>query len=188
MYKARQHRAAVPSENSKSRRTLLLMRRICRQEEGVTTIEFGMLAPIFLFLLFSILDMGLFQLASRSLDLASDTLTRKVRTGQFIGKTAAEFKEELCSELIAFVNCEKVAFKVEKLDSFKDSANVNAIPTNTDKNVLRQYQDTVGREIVLVRLVYVRKSFLPQFSFVGAPTVSTSKVIQSATIFRNEPF
>jgi Flp pilus assembly protein TadG len=75
--------------------------------DGYTAVEFGLVAPIFLMLLFGIIAVGLFFFTTFSLENAVDQAARLIRTGQAqeAGMTTAQFKQKVCEMAPGYVDC-----------------------------------------------------------------------------------
>jgi Flp pilus assembly protein TadG len=75
--------------------------------DGYTAVEFGMVAPIFLMLLFGIIAVGLFFFTTFSLENAVDQAARLIRTGQAqeAGMTREQFKQKVCEMAPGYVDC-----------------------------------------------------------------------------------
>ena len=78
-----------------------------RREDGVTALEFAMVAPWFLMLLFGIMAVGLFFFTTFTLENAVEQAARLIRTGQAqaAGMTAEQFKSKVCENAPQYVDC-----------------------------------------------------------------------------------
>jgi Flp pilus assembly protein TadG len=81
--------------------------RLCRNEDGVTAIEFAVLAPLFFLLLGSIMETGIMLFSEYSLQTSVQAAGRLVRTGQAQEQmlTSAQFKNELCETAEIVIDC-----------------------------------------------------------------------------------
>ncbi len=59
-----------------------LARRIRRREDGVTAVEFALVAPVFMFLVFAILETSLMYVVATVMQGEVALTTRIIRTGQ----------------------------------------------------------------------------------------------------------
>lgn len=77
------------------------LRDFGRDRSGTAAIEFAFVAGPFLFMIFAVIELALVFLLSTSLDAASDSASRRIRTGQFqsASQTAANFKTEVCNSM-----------------------------------------------------------------------------------------
>jgi hypothetical protein len=81
--------------------------RLWRSEDGVTAIEFAMIAPLFFLLLGSIMETGIMLFSEYSLQTSVQSAGRLVRTGQAQEQklTAAQFKNEICKTAEIVMDC-----------------------------------------------------------------------------------
>jgi Flp pilus assembly protein TadG len=77
------------------------------REDGVTALEFAIVAPWFLMLLFGIMAVGLFFFTTFTLENAVEQAARLIRTGQAqaAGMTADQFKAKVCENAPQYVDC-----------------------------------------------------------------------------------
>lgn len=76
-------------------------------EDGVTAIEFSMIAPIFFLLLGSIMETGIMLFTEYTLQTSVQSAARLVRTGQAQEQqlTAAQFKNKICDMAEIVMDC-----------------------------------------------------------------------------------
>jgi Flp pilus assembly protein TadG len=81
--------------------------RFARNERGVTSIEFAMVATPFIGITFAIVETSLILLSGQALDSAVQDSTRRILTGQtqVAGLTQTQFKTEICARMTTLVNC-----------------------------------------------------------------------------------
>jgi Flp pilus assembly protein TadG len=81
--------------------------RLWRNQDGVTAIEFGMIAPLFFLLLGSIMETGIMLFSEYSLQTSVQSAGRLVRTGQAqeLQLTEAAFKNEICKTAEIVMDC-----------------------------------------------------------------------------------
>ena len=101
----------------------LLRSRFCRDERGMTAVEFAIVSPIFFFLLFVIAETALVFIAEQVMDNAVFETARMIRTGQAqtgtwntdpdatpAAMTPAEFEAAVCARMSVFVDCASSTF------------------------------------------------------------------------------
>ena len=165
----------------------------CGDREGVTAVEFAMVAVPFLMLLFGIITVGLFFFTTFALENAVERAARLIRTGQVqeSGMTAAQFKQEVCEHAPAYVDCAgKMRVNVQ---SFNDFANVvTSSCVDNGGNLVApagtSYSPGGSGEVVLVTVCYEWElaGNLPFLSVGSMP--NGSALIQASTTFRTEPY
>jgi Flp pilus assembly protein TadG len=81
--------------------------RLWRSEDGVTAIEFAMIAPLFFLLLGSIMETGIMLFSEYSLQTSVQSAARLVRTGQAqeLLLTKAQFKDKICETAEIVMDC-----------------------------------------------------------------------------------
>ncbi len=84
-----------------------LRARFARNERGVTSIEFAMIAGPFIGITFAIIETSLILLSGQALDSAVQEATRRILTGQTQvgGISQTQFKNEICARMTTLVNC-----------------------------------------------------------------------------------
>jgi Flp pilus assembly protein TadG len=165
----------------------------CRDQGGVTAVEFAMVAVPFLMLLFGIITVGLFFFTTFALENAVERAARLIRTGQVqeSGMTAAQFKEEVCEHAPAYVDCaSKMRVNVQ---NFADFANiVTASCVDNGGNLVppagTSYSPGGSGEVVLVTVCYEWElaGNVPFLSVGSMP--NGSALIQASVTFRTEPY
>lgn len=174
-----------------------LSRRLARDRRGATAVEFAIVAPVFLALVFSILEAGYFFFVTSAVDQAAARAARVIRTGQAQSAATpisrAEFFDKVCEVVDLFGNCNtQLTVDVARYSSFAELAADATAPTCRDAdddavNAL-PYSPGAERDIVRVRICYLHKSFNPALGLNLAQAADGSRKVISVTIFRNEPF
>jgi Flp pilus assembly protein TadG len=120
-----------------------------KNHDGTVAIEFAILAPIFLLLLFAIIEVGIAFTAKQLLAKATDDLARDIRVGKIrnvsLTPTAAEkvalhnqIKTRICADLIVFFKsgCPDLEVDLNTYATFGDvihaKASINATRTHID--------------------------------------------------------
>ncbi|KQS87809.1 MULTISPECIES: TadE/TadG family type IV pilus assembly protein [unclassified Rhizobium] len=95
-----------------------LLRRFCKEKSGTSTIEFALLALPFLIVLFASLETFAAFTAEQLLSNATDTMARKVRTGEItFGLNPAtdmseeQFRKAFCNEISIIMKCSETEAK-----------------------------------------------------------------------------
>lgn len=161
-------------------------------EGGATAVEFAMVAPVFLFLVFVIAELALLFIVEELMDRAVKDTARLVRTGQVhdAKMNKKEFHEALCGNIIAFIDCQSrnFYFDVAAYDSF--AAVDSAPPINKGGNFKGGGKTDFGgpSDIVVLRVYYQwpTSPILGELSL--ANLENGRRLIGSMAAFRNEPF
>ena len=86
--------------------------RLKRNRDGAAAIEFAMLALPFFMIVFAILETFVAMIAEQILSNATDTMARRLRTGQISQTiTQAEFRAQFCEEVAILISCSPAEVK-----------------------------------------------------------------------------
>src|SRR3569623_3027560 len=91
-----------------------------RDENGVTLIEFGLLAIPFFTVILSTLQTSIMFLAGLVLDSALEDASRRIRTGEAAGYTLTTFRNYMCDYTFNLIDCSQIKLKSQVLASFTD--------------------------------------------------------------------
>lgn len=81
-------------------------KKLSGARDGATAIEFAFLAIPFFMIIFAILETFFALIAEQVISSATDTMARRLRTGQISQNiTAAEFRAQFCHEASAIISC-----------------------------------------------------------------------------------
>lgn len=160
--------------------------RIRRNEAGSLSVEFALLAPAFLILLFGIIESGLMLFNSIIMEGAAQEAARQVRTGvvQNSGDPETAFKTLLCDNLYSVVSCASLTYVVEKFPTFAASSMTDMFDANGNVRAAT-YADTEPGDVVIVRVAMNWTFITPLIGY--AYGTDTMQLI-STVVFRNEPF
>lgn len=182
------------------------LRKLSKDESGITAIEFAMVAGPFLFLLFGIISVGFYFFVAFSLERAVDEASRVIRTGQAQTQqpnpmTSAEFKTLVCSKLPPFMKArcsgggDKIRVHVQNFANFNGApascTNVGGqlIPANG-----QQYSPGGASSVVLVTICFEWEftQTLANMTYWITPTnarmANGSTLLRSSTVFTSEPY
>jgi Flp pilus assembly protein TadG len=170
-----------------------------RNDDGVAAVEFAIIAlPFFLFV-FGIIGIGLYFLASTSLEYGAQSAARKVRTGEADKgeMTVGEFKQLVCGAAGNYINCSKLAVLVQHAptwggvapQSCTDSKGDMVASTGQGGELISKYAGGAS-EVVLVTLCY-KWDLADSFKFMKlgtGPDGSGPAIIHASTAFKTEPW
>ncbi len=182
---------ARPSSAQNNRRRGLFA-RFARAERGATAVEFAFVALPFLGLIFAVVELGLVFLVGTTLENATETAARQIRTGelQSAGGSAATFKAAVCAQMswLGSDCTANLSVDVRTYTTFT-SVTSTSVLTNGAVDPAKQTFSTGGPEdIVLVRTFYQWTIFTPLLN-AGLINLSGNKrLISSTATFRNEPY
>ncbi len=166
--------------------------------KGSTAVEFAIVAPILLALIFSIFEAGWYFFVTTSVQQATGNAARLIRTGQAQNgdMSADAFFDEICGVVSAFGDCEdKLTIDISKFSDFAALANDLSEPVCRDRDdpSIAGAQYTTGdfgaqRDIIRVRICFLYEPINPGLGLNLAQTAHGERKIVSVSIFRNEPF
>ena len=179
--------------------------RFRRNCDGVTAVEFGLVALPFLLFVLGIMAVGLQFFTINALDNAVDTAARKIRTGeaQRAGMKLSDFKDLVCKSGGYYVekDCEKIYVHVQ---SAGDWAAIEPRPCASDgkmttqSNMTADLVDSSGgsEQVVLVTVCYDWQLPItfPTLQYMlmhpadGVALESGGSLVQSVATFRTEPY
>ena len=174
-------------------------RRFARAERGVTAVEFALVSVPLLMLVFGILELGLVMLVTTTLDAATQSASREIRTGRFQTSltqpdvTAGGFKSLVCGRMtwLSSQCATQLVVEVQTFANFNGLANAPPPPAaNFDPAHPTPPCFSPGQpgDIVLVRAYYDWKLFTPLLDDALDNTGAGARRLLSTTAFRNEPY
>ncbi|BBF94838.1 TadE/TadG family type IV pilus assembly protein [Blastochloris tepida] len=150
-----------------------------------------MIGPLFLGLMFAILETGLVQLASMQLDTATTEAARLILTGQAQTQnfTREQFKQALCANVTALIDCDNGVL----IDVKSSTSGVPSLPSPTDEagNVTAtgdNWDPGAAGSVVVVRALYQYPVLIRTFGFDLADLGNGKRLLVSTLAFTNEPY
>ena len=168
-----------------------MLRRFRRNRRGSAAVEFALVAPIFFGLLFAILELAMVFFASQVLETVTQDSARVIMTGQAQNAsfTQAQFKNLVCSKIVAMFDCVNgISIDVQSYSAF---ASINiADPIDASKNFVppNNYLPGGPGDVVVVRLFYQWPVFVTGFGFNLANVGTNRRLLTATAAFQNEPF
>lgn len=170
-----------------------LLARFGRSEIGTATIEFAIMVPLVLMMLFSSIDYGAVMLRQVFLDRAVDIASREVRLGNLTGGFTA-YRDLICNNTILLGDCaQTIAIEMRPVNtSTWAGLNEGARCVNRADNInpLLEFNPGAGaQELMLVRVCVAAEPFIRLTGIVlgmqELPTGGYALVSRSAWV--NEP-
>lgn len=173
-------------------------RHFFKDRFGSTAVEFAMVAPIFLAIVFSVIEVGWYFFVTNSVQQATANAARLIRTGQAHSANMSKkaFFDEICDVVDTFGACKKnLTIDIARYESFGALAADLSAPQCRDrddpsiKGAQFKKADYGGqREIIRVRVCFLYKPVNPGVGLNLAQTEHGERKIIAVEIFRNEPF
>src|SRR3569832_217363 len=169
-----------------------IFRRFGRNRRGSAMVEFAMVAPIFIALLFAILETALMFLASQVLETANDQSARKIQTGQAQAANYPDagtyLQQVVCGNIPALFNCNQIYVDVKSYSSFQSVAiSSQIVGGNFDTSNLT-YNPGNSCDVVVARLFYKWPLFVTGLCFIISILNGNQRLLVATAAFRNEPY
>ncbi|MGP9810092.1 TadE/TadG family type IV pilus assembly protein [Rhodopseudomonas sp. NSM] len=167
-------------------------RRFGRNRRGSAAIEFAMVAPVFIGLLFAIIETAFVFLAGQSLETAVQDSARLILTGQ--AQTASfsqgKFKTEVCTRLKALFTCDGIYVDVQSYGSDFSTVKITTPIDPKTKAFIDNMQYSPGNagDIVVVRAFYQWPLFVTGLGWNSANLAGSKRLLSATAAFRNEPY
>lgn len=170
------------------------VKRFRRDQDGVTAVEFGLIALPFFAILMAIIEAGLFFFVSQVMDTGFRESARLVRTGQAAGTSQTAVRDQMCSLMnksSGLFTCASLFVEVRELSNYSSAASV-AEPVSagnfTPGTLVTTTSLPCGGKIVLMRAYYEWPSFANLLGSSLSNLNNNNILLSSAAVFINEPF
>lgn len=168
------------------------VRRMGRRKEGATALEFALIAPIFVLLIFATIETSVIYIAGSSLQVATDSVARLVRTGQAQTQNMSQqaFRTALCSKLTGIIPCNNnLQIDVQSYTNYTTAGFGNPLtPQGHLDPTLTHYSPGTACSVVLLRAFYVWPVITPVLTPFIQNMANNNHLLVATAAFRNEPF
>jgi Flp pilus assembly protein TadG len=168
-----------------------LLRRFRRNRDGSTVVEFALVAPIFIGLLFAIIEAALMFFTSQVLETVTQDSARQIYTGQAQNKalTAAQFKSLVCGKVVALFDCANgISIDVQNYPQYANVPTATAIDASKNFTNPNNYNPGGPGDIVVVRLFYQWPILVTRFGYDISNLANGKRLMTATAAFQNEPF
>lgn len=178
----------------------LRKRRLSRysaNEKGSTAVEFALVGPIFLALLYAIFETSMVFWSNQILQTAVTDASRLVFTGNFTASASTpaqrsqDFVQQVCNRLSSMADCtNRIKVDIRQVASFSGTTFTYPIVGGVfDASGWTVPQNIGGGQIVLVRAAYEYKVFIPALTASKANFLNNGNLaLMGIAAFRTEPF
>ena len=165
------------------------LHRFRKHERGAIAVEFVLVAPIFFFLIFAILETSILYMIATVMEGEVALAARSIRTGQLQQEADPEtaFRQILCSNLDNVLNCDNVIIDVRTFDDFGEMEFEDFVDDEGEASG-NLFQAGTADDIVLVRIAYVYNIVTPYLAEILPPVGNDTVILYSGAAFKNEPF
>ena len=169
---------------------ITVLRRLCRDAKGATTLEFALVAIPTFMLLFGTLEFGIMIFESSIVEGATREAARKVRTGQaqISADAAGTFKTAFCTALFGAFDCTTFSFDVR---NFADFPNIVLPSVTFDANGMANnvvFQPGGAGTVTTVRVIHQHVFATPLIGTLMGAGANNSIPITSTAVFKTEPY
>jgi Flp pilus assembly protein TadG len=171
-------------------RALASVRRLIREQDGATAVEFGMVAAPFLAMIFAIMETAVVFFAGQTLETAGAESARLIMTGQAQtqGFDQTKFKQAVCAKIYGLFDCSNgLTVDVKTYTGFANINTANPIDANGNLQSV-SYQPGGPGDIVVVRLMYKWPVFVSLLGLNLSDMAGNNRLLMSTIAFRNEPY
>lgn len=167
--------------------------RFGRAERGVTAVEFALISLPLVALIMGTLEMAMIILVTTTLEGATESAGRMIRTGEFQTSAANsrnDFKALVCQRM-GWLNAQCAGDLTVTVQVFNNFGNLAGSPPMTGANFVPNggcFATGQPADIVLVRSYFAWPLFTPVLSYMLDNMGNGQRLITSATAFRNEPY
>ncbi len=175
-----------------ARRFRFRFARLRKETSGGVAIEFAVLGPVFVGLLYGIFETGILFLKMTAMDAGVDEAKRLVMTGQVSAAgTAAQraelFRKGFCRGAGWIISCNDVVFDVRAFDSFSSAMTPTSVSGGAlDGNNL-QFQPGRPNQIVIIRAYHVTSAVTAALRNDLGNRGKGSTVLVGSAAIKNEP-
>ncbi|MBN8649015.1 MAG: pilus assembly protein [Caulobacterales bacterium] len=175
-------------------------KEMAKNRRGSAAVEFAMLIGPFIFMIFALLEIMIIFLMQTTLEAATASEARKIRTGQAQNISApitqTQFKTNVCAKLHGLADCTNRLFVM--VESFATPPAGLGSPWADNDLVIgsaadEPWQTSIAGDMVVVRTYYVWPLFAPGVTnalsnFSNGTFGSNNRILVATSAFRNEPF
>jgi Flp pilus assembly protein TadG len=170
-----------------------IFHRFGRNRRGSAAIEFALVAPVFIALLFAILETAIMFFASQVLETVTQNSARQVLTGQAQGagyQSWSNFRDNVvCPQIPALLTCSNIFVDVESTTQFSTTTVANPINNCNFNSSGFGYNPGGPSSTVTVTLYYQWPLFVTGLGYnMSNLCSSNTRVLQATAAFQTEPY
>jgi Flp pilus assembly protein TadG len=171
------------------RLTPRMFRRLVRNADGISAIEFALVGPAFIALLVAILETGMVFFFQQLLQSATTQAARLIMTGQAQTQkvTAAQFLQDVCTDAGSLFNCANLSANVQTFTSFSGMTQSSPVSGGIYTAPATFTPGGPG-DIVLVQVFYQLPVTPAPLGFNVSNTSNGNAILVGTAVFRNEPY
>jgi Flp pilus assembly protein TadG len=171
--------------------TRKLLRRFRRNRRGSSAVEFALVAPMFIALMFAMLETASLFYATQMLEIGTQDTARLLFTNQAQGTmNAQQFHDNLCPRVSVLMTCANLFVDVKVFSSFstiKDSDLADPIDGNGNFVNNFTYPTANPGDTVVVRAFYQWPIYVTKLGYDLSNMAGSKKLLKSIAAFQVEP-
>lgn len=185
--------AAMADPASLSRPRPSLAKRLLRERDGVTIVEFAFIAGPLFALIIAILQVSMTFFAQQNLETAAEKSSRVLMTGsaQNSKMSQADYQKLVCAKLPAFMKCANVMVDVQVANSFSGVDTGSPDLTYDGKGKVNnswKYDTGKPGDIVIVKTMYMWDTQKGPLGFDLSTMSGGKRLLVSTSVFKSEPY
>lgn len=170
-----------------------LIRNWWRGQEGVTAVEFSLLALPLVVMVIGTIEIALMFTTQSLLDASTYTAARMIRTGQIQqsdgGSQEQLFRDTLCDFAAILIPCGDIQFQVNTLPDFGDAEEMPPPQFDEDGNLQGQDFDPGGvNSVVMIRVAYQYSIMTPLMQPMLTNRGDGTRLMLSTIVLQTEPY
>ncbi len=192
----------MPQKNEKMtspRRATRINRSFLRNRNGSTAVEFSIIAPLFLGIMFSMFEISWYFYTNSIVDASLDRAGRMLRTGQVqqnIASSSDQFDflyDQICDVVDSFGSCDtRLTLEVRTFSTFADLAAANdpMVCADSPPDEIDDIPFEPGQEldIIRARMCLIYNTINPLIGTNLSEGDEGQRHLVSTIIFQNEPY
>jgi Flp pilus assembly protein TadG len=181
----------MPSSAASSTSLRNILRRFRRNRRGSTVVEFALVAPMFIAMLYAILETALVFFAQQALETMTQDSARTIMTGQSqtAGYDKTNFHDKVaCNPMMIFFTCANVFVDVQSYPAF---ANINVSSQIDNSGCFvppTNYNPGGPSQIVVVRLFYQWPLVVTGLGYNISNVCGGKRLLAATAAFQTEPY
>ncbi len=171
-----------------------LLLQYLRESEGVTAIEFSLMAAPFMLIVIGIIELSLVYVANSLLMGGVEDVARQIRTGQL--QTADDpqqaFHDAFCKTSGILIDCNNIQYEVETIATFADA---DLSPPSADDfddqgnfKTPPPFEPGSSGSLIMVRVLYFYPLVTPLIGQFFSDLPGNKKLMMGTLVFQNEPY
>jgi len=166
-----------------------IIKRFKSDEEGVTVIEFAMLALPFFALLMALIETSLMFFAGQVLESSVDDVARMIRTGQLDQSlTEEQLRDEICDSAALLFDCNGINIDMQVVATYADLGDSPEPEGGAIDPADFTFTAAGPQQIVMVTVMTEWPVFTNYLQSYFSELSNGNAVLNAVAVFRTEPY